>query len=851
MQEAELLTTDNGRSAVRPRAARWRTLPIVLVVVMLLGSVLVPARETWRIMHLLRETTDVIEPARLFGARLEFGLTVESAALEAYALSGDSLQLTRYRAAAAEDDRRVAGMEQLASRLDAEAIDRAVALRSRLTEWRDVSRGLVDTRLDRSQLAVVMRAQRASYERTLRDVARLTSYLAAEGSARRELIQRSERLGLVVNASLVLIALAAVFAVTALSHRERRLTMILKRRIEEEAALRNVARAIGVAATTEEVIRQIAEGATAATRAAGVYVECIAHDDDATPLVEAARHERGRPAAQYTRRALAGSFTQAIMTRCNAGSLIEAESVTGWMTPDLFDEDGESRAGLLAPLASGDHTFGVLVVLRDRASTAFSEDTRRQVHTLADLAIAALQRVSMQAAERRALKEARRRADQEAALREAAEALAAAFTIDDVTRQIARTALNATRARGAFVEEIVHGAEERSDVVVVRASAGTGVPALGTKAAYGGSYAETVIAGGEAVLVPDLTCADRVCTISAVEDARCSAIVVPLRRAAVPVGALFVLSEPGSEFRPDDLARADTFGHLAVLAYEKVGLLDEAREGRAELERVMKSRSRLMRGFSHDVKNPLGAADGYAELLTGGIYGALSAEQTKHVECIRRSIRVALALIDDLHQLARAETGHLELSLTLVDLADLVRASGEEYRAAAEASGLSLSVELPPGSLVAKTDRARVRQVLGNLLSNAIKYTAQGSITVGARPWPDHHRAADDDGWIIIDVADTGRGIPVEKRDAIFEEFIRLDAGEVPGAGLGLAISQRLARALGGQITVRSEVARGSTFSLWIPLESRDGSAATAAASGARRTPLRDRRLTGRTIGHP
>jgi len=105
------------------------------------------------------------------------------------------------------------------------------------------------------------------------------------------------------------------------------------------------------------------------------------------------------------------------------------------------------------------------------------------------------------------------------------------------------------------------------------------------------------------------------------------------------------------------------FAPEAPLAYEKVRLLDEARTGRAELERMMKSRSRLMRGFSHDVKNPLGAADGYAELLTAGIYGALSAEQHERVMCIRRSIRVALALIDDLHALARAEVGRRQALL--------------------------------------------------------------------------------------------------------------------------------------------------------------------------------------------
>ena len=112
----------------------WGTLPLMLVVVMLVGSVVVPARETWRIMHLLRETTNVIEPARLAGARLESGLTVESAAIDAYVRSEDSVQLRRYLATAAEDERRLATIEDLARNLDADAIDRAAAVRRQIGE---------------------------------------------------------------------------------------------------------------------------------------------------------------------------------------------------------------------------------------------------------------------------------------------------------------------------------------------------------------------------------------------------------------------------------------------------------------------------------------------------------------------------------------------------------------------------------------------------------------------------------------------------------------------------------------------------------------------------------------------
>jgi PAS domain S-box-containing protein len=243
----------------------------------------------------------------------------------------------------------------------------------------------------------------------------------------------------------------------------------------------------------------------------------------------------------------------------------------------------------------------------------------------------------------------------------------------------------------------------------------------------------------------------------------------------------------------------------------------EAEERREELERVTESRTRLMRGFSHDVKNPLGAADGYAQLLEDGVLGELSAKQVESVERIRRSIQVSLHLIHELLELARAESGQLELECSPTDVAELAREAAEDFRAQATASGLALEVRADE-ALPTETDPMRVRQILSNLLSNAVKYTPEGRITVdaGLRTDGDGSRAS---GRIALRVADTGPGIPVEKQETIFQEFTRLDPEAQHGAGVGLAISRRIAQLLGGDITVESEVGRGTTFTLWLPIE--------------------------------
>jgi signal transduction histidine kinase len=309
------------------------------------------------------------------------------------------------------------------------------------------------------------------------------------------------------------------------------------------------------------------------------------------------------------------------------------------------------------------------------------------------------------------------------------------------------------------------------------------------------------------------------------------AIIVPLGSQGKTLGALFVLS-CRDHFRADDVARAAIFSHLAALAYEKVTLLDEAIQGRRKLERVIASRSRLMRGFSHDVKNPIGAADGYAELLHDGVYGDLNARQQESIARLRRCVREALNLIDDLHELARAETGHLPLSSDPVDVAELLGDAVEEYQASASSRRLSLTLDVAAAVPLLVTSRTRVRQIVANLISNALKYTEAGSVVVSAGCASASPFGAAGD-WVYIQVRDTGRGIPADKLDFIFEEFGRIGGGDQSGAGLGLAISRVLAQALGGQISVSSRIGVGSTFSLWLPVTPHEAMETAASARQA------------------
>lgn len=241
-----------------------------------------------------------------------------------------------------------------------------------------------------------------------------------------------------------------------------------------------------------------------------------------------------------------------------------------------------------------------------------------------------------------------------------------------------------------------------------------------------------------------------------------------------------------------------------------------AERGRRALERAMESKAHLMRGISHDLKNPLNAIEGHAALLEDGIVGELTERQKESVRRIRAGVRSLLGLVGDLLELWRAEVGDLRITPEVVDVRDVLRDAVDEHQAAAQVAQHTIAIaamgDLPP----VKTDPARVRQILGNLLSNAIKYTPGGGrIDVRAEL-----RRVDGEAGpanrLAIDVADSGPGIPPDKVEFVFEEFARLGDTEAPGAGLGLAIARRVARRLDGDITVTSTPGRGACFTLWL-----------------------------------
>ncbi len=262
------------------------------------------------------------------------------------------------------------------------------------------------------------------------------------------------------------------------------------------------------------------------------------------------------------------------------------------------------------------------------------------------------------------------------------------------------------------------------------------------------------------------------------------------------------------------------FGHrLRLLARAAAEGRADAERAVAEMRRLGESRERLIRGVTHDLKNPLGAANGYTQLLQEGLEGPLASGQARMVESMRRCHGTMLALIEDLLDFSRAESGDLDLVVEPVDCGEVAREIAEEYQGVARAAGHELEVRVPEHPLPCATDPRRALRIVGNLLSNAVKYTpAPGRLVLEARAAsPGAGPRAGE--WVQVRVCDTGPGIPQDERERIFDEFHRLHGREVSGHGLGLATSRRIARLLGGEITVADAEGGGAAFTLWLPAE--------------------------------
>ena len=266
---------------------------------------------------------------------------------------------------------------------------------------------------------------------------------------------------------------------------------------------------------------------------------------------------------------------------------------------------------------------------------------------------------------------------------------------------------------------------------------------------------------------------------------------------------------------------------LSALADQAAVALENARMGgevRLEMEDRLRAsegatnaKDRALATLAHDIRSPLSAIDGYCEIMQDELYGPVTDRQREALGRIRRSGRHLLSLLDTVMDMARFNAGIAAVELSPVRLVDVAREAVEILMPTSMAKRQTLELA-GTANVVVLADHARVRQVLVNLLGNAVKFTPEGgAVTVTVAE--SEHDAGSSARVGEIRVTDTGPGIPTAEQAAIFEPYYRSEGtAQLPGIGLGLAISQLLVKQMGGELTLRSECGRGATFAMLLPV---------------------------------
>jgi PAS domain S-box-containing protein len=560
-------------------------------------------------------------------------------------------------------------------------------------------------------------------------------------------------------------------------------------REEESRALREMGRALVSSLEPEDVLRLAAQNAMELLGARGGFFAAPAGTDEirVSPALGLMAEMEG------VRTPLHGSAAEIVLgegtQRFNA---LETLPSTSPLLP-MMHRVG-ARNLLLVPVRAYGEALGVLGVV-DR-SGGFGPDDARLLEAFADSAALAVHNARLYAGERE-------RAEVNRALLRAAEVLGSTLDPAEVMERMVSLAGELVGADGAGLTLLTGEKDEEMRMAV---ASGLLQPLRGMGGRAEGSLTDEALRhGGPSVF--SATDAAEHPTMAWMRRAGVEYYAVfPLRAGGERLGMLGLVRGPqSSPFTPEELSTLALLGGQAAVAVRNARLYERA-------QAASRAKSEFLAMMSHELRTPLNALEGFSSLLEEGIYGDINPRQREALRRMRGAREHLVALIDQVLDVARVEAGTKRARPEPVALAALVRDVCDSLRGAADARGLTLDVRTPDEPRVL-TDPGMVRQILTNLVGNAVKFSERGGITVELR------NAGPD---VVLEVSDTGPGIPPELHDRVFESFFQVDPSTTRregGVGLGLALSRDFARLLGGDLTLRSAPGEGSTFTLRLPAE--------------------------------
>jgi signal transduction histidine kinase len=289
---------------------------------------------------------------------------------------------------------------------------------------------------------------------------------------------------------------------------------------------------------------------------------------------------------------------------------------------------------------------------------------------------------------------------------------------------------------------------------------------------------------------------------------------VPMVREGVPMGVLTLTRSEVRPFTDKQIELVSTFADQAAIAIENVRLFEEIQDKNRQLAEASEHKSQFVSSVSHELRTPLNAIIGLTDMLVTNAARFGTEKAQEPLQRVNRAGTHLLGLINQVLDLSKIEAGKLELNPQTVQLAPLINEVIDTAGQLAEQNKNRLVVDAQKNLGALTVDPMRLRQILLNLLSNACKFTKEGEVRLRAR------RVANGRDWIELAVADTGIGMTPEQQAKLFEEFTQADtstAQRFGGTGLGLAITRKLARMMGGDVTVASEPGKGSVFTVRLP----------------------------------
>ncbi|NPV66422.1 MAG: GAF domain-containing protein [Anaerolineae bacterium] len=501
------------------------------------------------------------------------------------------------------------------------------------------------------------------------------------------------------------------------------------------------------------------------------------------------------------------------VARSIAGRAIRTGEIQ--LAPDVqessdFVPPPDAVSCLAVPLRGGESILGAVVLVSTQANR-FTPTDELVMQTLAVQVTIALENA-------RLFRQARRQAADQRTLREATMDFSRAMAIDDLLRRITQavsqalaprlTAVTLRHQDGRFLQAVHPPAEEGIPCAVTRLSHPEDYPAL---AAWLRRAEPLILQPGR---IPEALAEDMQRLLP---DLAGSHLLVPIFQRRIVIGIIeLVFDDPAYTPDQQDLSLLEGLAQQAGIAAENVTLIETLERHAAELSEANRLKSEFLANISHELRTPMNAIIGFSEALLSGLYGELNATAADRVERILRNGRGLLALIDDLLDLSRIDTGKLQLAPEPLALGETIRLAVEAVETQLASKGLSIEVSVPADLPSVEADPIRLRQVLNNLLDNAIKFTHYGGITIRAGV---EEGAAPARVW--CSVTDTGIGIAPENQMIIFDEFRQVDGTstrQYEGTGLGLAITKRLLSLMNGRIAVESNLGQGSTFTFWLPV---------------------------------